>query len=57
MKEKEEYDCKYFFGFLSNKDKNESVPPECVECKKVIECMLKEYYQSKEAVEQIKKWY
>jgi rubrerythrin len=48
--------CQHFLGFLSTKDKNQSVPQECAECKLVLECMLNTQ-ASKTAVSQIKKWY
>jgi hypothetical protein len=48
--------CQHWFGFLSAKDRNQSVPQECVECKLVLECMLNTQ-ASKTAVSQIKKWY
>ena len=49
--------CQYWFGFLSQKDKAESIPQECLECEKVLECMLNQYYGSSQAVSEIKKWY
>jgi hypothetical protein len=48
--------CQNWFGFLSQKDKNESIPQECVECEKVMDCMLNRQYDSG-AVSEIKKWY
>jgi len=56
LEEKGKTGCQYWFGFLSQKDKNESVPQECVECEKVMDCMLNRYYDSV-AVSEIKKWY
>jgi hypothetical protein len=49
--------CPYWFGFLSQKNKSESIPSECVGCDKVMDCMLNRYYDSLEAVAEIKKWY
>ena len=57
IEEKEKKGCQYWFGFLSQKDKSESVPSGCVECEKVMECMLNQYYDSASAVSEIKKWY
>ena len=55
--EKEVKVCRYWFGFLGQKDRNEPVPNECVECDKVMDCMLNQYSGSPEAVSEIKKWY
>jgi hypothetical protein len=49
--------CHYWFGFLSQKEKGDPLPSNCVECDKVMECMLNQYYDSSEAVSEIKKWY
>jgi DNA-directed RNA polymerase subunit RPC12/RpoP len=49
--------CQYFFSYLSKKDTNNPIPEDCVECKKVLECMLNQEYSSQAAVEEIKKWY
>ena len=56
LEEKSKTGCQYWFGFLSQKDKSEAVPQECVECEKVMDCMLNRYYDSV-AVSEIKKWY
>jgi hypothetical protein len=48
--------CQFWFGYLSQKEKTESVPQECVECKKVVECMLNQK-NSESALSEIKKWY
>ncbi len=48
--------CQFYFGFLSQKDKTQSLPTECVECDKVLECMLTQDH-SPAAVSEIKKWY
>ena len=56
LEEKGKTGCQYWFGFLSQKDKSESIPQECVECEKVMDCMLNRYYESG-AVSEIKKWY
>ncbi len=57
IEEKKEAGCQFWFGYLSQKDKNDSVPQECVECEKVVECMLNQVYGSPSAVAEIKKWY
>jgi len=53
--EKEKY-CQHWFGFLAQKEANQSVPSECVECKDVLDCMLGNQIAEK-AISQIKKWY
>lgn len=57
IEEKKETGCQLWFGYLSQKDKGQSVPQECVECEKVVECMLNQYHGSTSAVKEIKKWY
>jgi DNA-directed RNA polymerase subunit RPC12/RpoP len=49
--------CQHFFGFLGQREKGESVPQECTECEKVVECMLNQYHNSSNALNEIKKWY
>lgn len=56
IEEKLKTDCQYWFGYLSQKEKTETVPQECVECKKVLECMLNQK-NSASAVKEIGKWY
>jgi len=53
----EKMDCQYWFGYLSQKAHGEPVPESCVECEKVLECMLERYYSSEDAVAEIKKWF
>lgn len=48
--------CQHWFGFLTQKDSNQPLPPECVECDKVLDCMLGNQTTAN-AVSQIKKWY
>lgn len=48
--------CRYWFGYLNQKVKTESVPQECVECEKVMDCMLSQEL-SEVAVSEIRKWY
>jgi predicted flap endonuclease-1-like 5' DNA nuclease len=57
MEEELKTGCQHRFGYLSERDKGEPMPRECVECKKVVECMLDQQYQSATAVTEIKKWY
>jgi hypothetical protein len=49
--------CKYYLGYLSQRDKGEGIPETCVECSKSLDCMLSEYYKSENTVAEIKKWY
>jgi len=49
--------CQYWFGYLNQKDRSDPVPQECVECKKAVDCMLSQVYDSPTAVAEIKKWY
>lgn len=55
-KENKKEECPYFFGYLNQKNKNKPIPKNCIECGKVLECMLNKNY-SQTAVEEIKKWY
>ena len=57
IEEKQKKGCQHWFGYLNQKEKSESMPKECVECEKVVECMLNQYYNSATAVAEIKKWY
>jgi len=52
-----DFQCQYYFGYLSQKNKEEAIPEICFGCLKSIECMMSEYNKSKEAVQEIKKWY
>lgn len=49
--------CKYFFGYLSQRNKKEMIPNACVECIRSLDCILQNYDKSMEAIEEIKKWY
>lgn len=49
--------CQHYFGYLGQREKGEGIPSSCVECSKSLDCMLAEYYKSKETVEEIRKWY
>src|SRR5512139_1131474 len=49
--------CQYWFGYLNQKEKDEPMPKECVECEKVVECMLNQSCYSADAVAEVKKWY
>lgn len=57
IEEERKMGCQYWFGYLNRKEKNEPMPKDCVECEKVVECMLNRYYNSAAAVAEIKKWY
>jgi hypothetical protein len=48
--------CRYWFGYLNQKDRTDLIPSECVECEKVMECMLSQE-KSEEALCEISKWY
>jgi hypothetical protein len=49
--------CQYYYGYLGQREKGEGIPSSCVECAKSLDCMLADYYKSKETVEEIRKWY
>jgi len=49
--------CTHYFGYLGEREKGEEIPAECLECPKSLDCMLGDYYKSKESVAEIKKWY
>jgi len=57
IEEEQKTGCQYWFGYLNEKHNNEQIPQECIECEKVVECMLNHYYNSEAAVAEIKKWY
>jgi hypothetical protein len=48
--------CQYWFGYLAQKDYGESIPFGCIECEKVMDCMLEKEAFSTKAVSEIKKW-
>ena len=37
----EKQECRYHFGYLGNRSKNEEIPDECMTCEKIVSCMLK----------------
>jgi hypothetical protein len=49
--------CQYWLGYLNQKEKGESIPQDCVECEKAIECMLDPQHNTTVAAAEIKKWY
>ena len=51
------FNCLYGFGYLSQREKGESIPDTCIECPDSLDCMLSEYYKKEENVKAIKKWY
>jgi DNA-directed RNA polymerase subunit RPC12/RpoP len=57
IEEERKTNCQYWYGYLHEKEKNEPIPHECVECEKAVECMLNQQYNSPTAVAEIKKWY
>jgi len=56
IEEKEKKNCQFWLGYLSQKEKTEAIPQECIECEKVLECMLKQK-SSPQATSEIGKWY
>lgn len=48
--------CQYWFGYLGQKEYGEAIPHGCIECEKVIDCLLEKEDYSTEAVKEIKKW-
>jgi hypothetical protein len=57
IEEDEEVECQFWFGYLGQRTDGEAIPELCVECKKVLECMLKKEAYSTKAVKEIKKWW
>jgi len=49
--------CQYWFGYLGQRENEEGIPDECIECERSIECMLKKEAYSTKAVKEIKKWW
>jgi hypothetical protein len=49
--------CQHHFGYLNQRDRIKSIPKECIECKKAVECMLNQPQYSADAVKEIEKWY
>ncbi|MGD0995835.1 MAG: hypothetical protein ABR909_09980 [Candidatus Bathyarchaeia archaeon] len=33
--------CQYHLGYLSEREKNQQIPDECIICKDIVECMLR----------------
>jgi hypothetical protein len=48
--------CKYYFGYLSRRGKENEIPNICVECPRSLDCMLSNF-KSKDKIKEIKKWY
>ncbi len=57
IEEERKMGCQYWFGYLNQKAKDDPMPKDCVECQKVVECMLNQNYDSPHvhAVEREKK--
>lgn len=49
--------CQYGFGYLRQREKGKGIPETCIECAKILECMLSEHYKEENSVKEIKKWY
>jgi len=41
MEEKGPTKCPHYFGYLTHRPKDTSIPQECLTCPKIVECMLK----------------
>ncbi len=37
--------CNYHLGYLSEREKREQIPDECISCKNILDCMLKKMRQ------------
>jgi hypothetical protein len=48
--------CSHYFGYLGKREKGETIPAECIECMRSIECILNKI-SSKDAAQEIQKWY
>jgi hypothetical protein len=55
-KEKKKAGCRFWLGYLSQRDKTEKMLEECVECRNVMDCLLNRE-NSETALTEIKKWY
>jgi len=51
-----DFRCQYWFGYLAQKEYGKPIPNECIECEKVMDCLLEKEAYSTEAVNEIKKW-
>jgi DNA-directed RNA polymerase subunit RPC12/RpoP len=40
VKLQESVKCNHFFGYLKKREKNSSIPEDCLVCEKMIECMI-----------------
>jgi hypothetical protein len=49
--------CLYYFGYLNQREKGETIPETCDECTKLLECLLSEHHGSEKSIKEIKKWY
>jgi len=41
IKNKENSGCQHHLGYLSEREKNQPIPDECIVCKDIVECMLR----------------
>jgi hypothetical protein len=57
MEEEKKERCRYWFGYLGQKEPGVGISDECIECEKALECMLNKATYSNEAVTEIKKWF
>ena len=49
-------ECKYYFGYLASREKDDEIPDTCLGCPKSLECMLSNL-KTKNSVNEIEKWY
>ncbi len=49
--------CQYGFGYLYQRKKGEDIPDTCIECPKLLNCMLSDQCEKEESVAEIMKWY
>jgi len=49
--------CLYYFGYLNQREKGETIPETCDECSNLLECLLSEHHGSEKSIKEIKKWY
>lgn len=51
------FQCNYYFGFLSEKKQGQQIPETCFECPKAVDCLLSKCTKSEESIQEIKQWY
>jgi hypothetical protein len=53
IEEERKMDCQYWLGYLSQKARGVPVPEDCIECEKVLECLLERYNNPADPVAEI----